>query len=235
MIGKIKRKVEIAGGTLLVDFEIPEKETSFKAGQHFTLKLINPPYNDAKGNQRIFSIVNSPNENGVLTMTTRISESAFKRSLAELPVGTAVEINQLTGEFLLPEDKTRPLVFIAGGIGITPFISMLRYVQEEKLDYGITLLYSNRNKESTAFLQELELLTRKNPNFQLILTMTEDPLWPGEKRRIDGQLIKDYFTAPNDNTYLIAGPPPMVEAAYKALAKAGVDQKNIIVENFFGY
>ncbi len=232
---KIRNKKEIAKNTLLVDFDISEKEISFKPGQHFFITLINPPHTDKKGNQRHFSIVNSPNEKGILTMTTRIRDSAFKRSLFEIPVGTEVEIGIINGSFILPDDKSQPIVFIAGGIGITPFISMLRYINEENFDYKITLLYSNRDRESTAFLEELENIAKNNPKFKLILTMTDDSKWQGEKRRINTQFIEEYFSEPKSCFYLIAGPPAMVKAMHDVLSEVGVEQKNIKTEDFSGY
>ncbi len=235
MRAKIKRKKEIAKGTLLVDFDISKKEISFKPGQYFFITLINPPYTDKKGNQRHFSIVNSPNEKGILTMTTRIRDSAFKRSLFEIPVGTEVEIGIIDGGFILPDDKSQPIVFITGGIGITTFISMLRYVSEENLDYKITLLYSNQDRESTAFLEELENIAKNNPKFKLILTMTDDSKWRGEKRRINAQFIEEYISELKSCFYLIAGPPAMVKAMHDVLSEVGVEQKNIRAENFSGY
>ena len=144
-------------------------------------------------------------------------------------------IDNIAGTFTLPKEKKIPLVFIAGGIGITPFISMLRYINEQKLNYKITLLYSNRNKESTAFFKELEEIARKNKNIRIILTMVEDPEWQGETRMIDAKLLKDYFPETNRNIYMIAGPPGMVKAVADVLRKLGVDSENILLDNFAGY
>jgi ferredoxin-NADP reductase len=108
-------------------------------------------------------------------LCTRIRDSAFKRSLVELPVGAEVDVEQPKGKFVLPEDASRPLVFVAGGIGITAFRSMLRYIQDERLPHRVTLIYSNRDRESTAFLDELEQIEQTNPNIRLIVTMTNDP------------------------------------------------------------
>jgi len=232
---KIKNKKEVAKNTLLVDFDISENKISFKPGQYFFITLINPPHTDKKGNQRHFSIVNSPNEKGILTMATRIRDSAFKRSLLEIPVGTEVEIGIINGSFILPDNKSQPIVFIAGGIGITPFISMLRYISQENLDYKIILLYSNRDRESTAFLEELENIAKNNPRFKLILTMTDDLKWQSEKRKINAQFIKEYISKPKSRLYLIAGPPIMVKAVYDALSEISVNQKNIKTDNFSGY
>jgi len=231
----ISDKKEIAKGTLLVELELLGERVDFKPGQFFKLELVNPSYTDEKGNARLFSIVNSPNQKDVLVMATRLTDSAFKKSLNELPIGKEAVIENIMGNFTLPNDNKRPLILIAGGIGITPFMSMLNYVTEQKLDYKITLIYSNRDKGSTAFYGELQELANKNKNIKIILTMTQDPEWKGENRRVDAQLIKDYIKDLNSSTFMTAGPPQMVTAVVSALKEAGVDEKSIIIENFGGY
>lgn len=226
MKAKIAEKKEIAEGILMVKFKVLENFT-FVPGQYFFINL--------RGATRHFSIVNSPNEKGILTMTTRLRDSAFKKSLKELPIGTEVEIQRIAGKFTLSEDTSRPLVFIAGGIGITPFISMLRFISEQKLDYKITLIYSNKAASSTAYLEELKTFESRIPDLKLILVMTDDNSWTGEKRRVDANLLKEYFPQPNINTYMVVGPPLMVEALEKALLEIGVSEANIKIENFTGY
>jgi ferredoxin-NADP reductase len=157
---KVKEKREVAKGTLFVLFDLLGQEVDFRAGQYFWVTLLDPPYDDEKGPRRHISVVTSPNERGVLGLCTRLRDSAFKRSLAELPVGAAVEVEQPKGDFVLPDETDLPLVFLAGGIGITVFRSMLRSIVEERLSHRVTLVYSNRDRESTAFLDELTQLAR---------------------------------------------------------------------------
>ncbi|MBI2039493.1 FAD-dependent oxidoreductase [Candidatus Microgenomates bacterium] len=234
MKGIVRNKKEVATGTLLVSFEVIEPFT-FKPGQYCFVTLINPPYPDDRGNRRHFSIVNSPNEKGTITITTRLSESGFKRGLRELKIGDQTQLGPIAGAFVLPDDTSIPLVLIAGGIGITPFMSILKFVAEERLPYQITLIYSNRDQSSTTFYDELQLLSTQLPNFQLVLTMTEDPNWTGEKRRVDTTFIKEYFPNVNAQKYMVVGPPGMVSAVQNALLEAGVTPDNINVENFTGY
>lgn len=228
-------KKEIAKGTLMVEFELLEGRVDFKPGQFFMLELLNPPYADEKSNKRMFSIVNSPSEKDVIIMATRLTDSAFKVSLNALPTGAEVIIDSIAGTFTLPKETKTPLVFIAGGIGITPFMSMLRFVNEKKLDYKIILLYSNRNKESTAFFNELEGIAIKNKNIKIIFTMNDDANWHGESRMIDSQFIKDHVHEPHSHTYMISGPPAMVQATIKALKSVGADEENIMTDSFVGY
>src|SRR5581483_953329 len=143
MRATIADKREVAKGTLFVVFDLLGQEVDFRAGQYFWVTLLDPPYDDEKGPRRHISVVTSPNERGVLGLCTRLRDSAFKRSLAELPVGTEVDVEHPKGDFLLPDETDRPYVFLAGGIGITVFRCMLRYVDEEELPHRITLVYSN--------------------------------------------------------------------------------------------
>ena len=236
MRAKIKEKREVAKGTLLVIFDLLGEEVDFTAGQYFWVTLLDPPYDDEKGPRRHISVVTSPNERGVLGLCTRLRDTAFKRSLAELPVGTEVDVEQPKGNFLLPSETERPFVFIAGGIGITVFRSMLLYITEEGLPHRVTLVYSNRDRESTAFLDEVQELEQRNPNIRLVLTMTDDSSWDGEKRYIDADLLRDHLEGDlKDFRYLVAGPPPMTEAVVEKLGQAGIPEEQIAADRFSGY
>ena len=232
----IKEKREVARGTLLVVFDLLGREVDFKPGQYFWVTLLDPPYEDEKGPRRHISVVTSPNEHGVLGLCTRLRDSAFKRSLAELPIGAEVDVEEPKGSFLLPEETDQRYAFIAGGIGITVFRCMLRYIVEEQLPHRVTLVYSNRDRESTAFLDELLELEQGNPNLRLVLTMTDDPAWDGESRRIDAELLHDHLGDELQSlTYLIAGPPHMVEGVVGTLHDAGVPEEQIRSDRFTGY
>lgn len=236
MRAQIKEKREVAKGTLLVTFDLLGEAVDFTPGQYFFVTLPDVGHQDDKGLRRHITVVTSPNETGVLGFATRMRDSAFKRSLRELPVGADVEVEPPKGSFALPDDASRPLVFVAGGIGITVFRSMLRFIQEEGLSFRVTLIYSNRDRESTAFLDELQDLERENANLRLVLTMTQDPGWQGETRKIDSEFFRDHLGENLDeNTFLVAGPPAMVEGMQEALAEAGVDEKNVIAERYSGY
>lgn len=236
MRATIKEKREVAKGTLLVIFDLRGEEFDYQPGQYFWVELLDPPYADEKGPRRHISAVTSPTERGVIGLCTRIRDSAFKRSLVELPVGAEVDVEQPKGTFVLPADTSRPLVFVAGGIGITAFRSMLRYIQDERLPHRVTLIYSNRDRESTPFLDELEQIERTNANIRLIVTMTNDGAWPGERRRVDANFFEEYLgDSFADATYMVAGPPGMAEAATEELKKVGVDERLITTDSFSGY
>jgi ferredoxin-NADP reductase len=232
----IKEKREVAKGTLLVIFDLQGEEIDFRPGQYFWVELLDPPYDDEKGPRRHISVVTSPTDRGVLGLCTRLRDSAFKRSLVELPAGTEVEVEQPKGQFALPEDTTPHYVFLAGGIGITVFRSMLRYIDATGEPYKVTLVYSNRDRESTAFLDELEELDGRADWFDLVATMTKDPDWGGETRRIDEDLLGDVLDGDlASHTYLVAGPPAMAEGVSETLKGAGIPEERILSDGFSGY
>jgi ferredoxin-NADP reductase len=236
MRATILEKREVAKGTLFVVFDLLGAEVTFSPGQYFWVTLLDPPYDDEKGPKRHISVATSPNQHGVLGLCTRLRDSAFKRSLAELPVGTDVEVEQPKGSFALPADTSRPYVFIAGGIGITVFRSMLLYITEGQLPYDVTLLYSNRDRESTAFYDELVSLDRAHDNVRIVFTMTDDAGWDGESRRVDAGFLRAQLAGDLDShTYLVAGPPAMTEAMKQMLAGAGVADEHVLASGFSGY
>jgi ferredoxin-NADP reductase len=232
---RIKEKRDVAKGTLMVVFDLLGEEVDFQPGQYFWVTLVDPPYDDEKGPRRHITVVTSPTERGVLGLATRLRDSAFKRSLAELPEGTEVEVEQPKGSFVLPQETDKHYVFLAGGIGITVFRSMLRYIADEGLPHRVTLVHSNRDRESTAFYDELRELEAANANLEIVFTMTEDSGWDGETRRIDAEMLRDHLGDLDTYTYFIAGPPGMVEGVSGALQEAGIPEDQTRSQGFSGY
>jgi ferredoxin-NADP reductase len=236
MDARVKEKREIAKGTLFVTFDLQGEEVDFQPGQYFFVTLPDLGYQDERGLRRHITVVTSANEKGVLGLATRLRDSAFKKTLREIEVGTEVEVEPPKGKFVLPEETSRPLVFVAGGIGITVFRSMLLYIREKRLPYRVTLIYSNRDPESAAFLDEMQALEGELPDFRLIVTMTDDPNWEGDRRRLDAAFFKEQLEGDlNQYTFMIAGPPEMAEAMQTELAAAGVDEANVAADRFSGY
>src|SRR5690606_1853211 len=118
---------------------------------------------DDRGSRRHISIVDYISESQILKIAVRVRSSGFKQSLLHLPVDAPIEITIPHNDIKLPKDNTIPLVFIAGGIGITPFISMFTYLQRHKLKTSITLLYSNRSVVSTPYFDEIQTFTKQVP------------------------------------------------------------------------
>jgi ferredoxin-NADP reductase len=235
MDAKIKEKTEVAKGTLMVVFDLLGEQVDFVPGQYFWVELPNRGYDDERGLRRHISIVTSPNDRGVLGLATRIRDTAFKRTLWEMEVGDGAIVEEPKGDFQLPEDTSQHYVFVAGGIGITIFRSMLRYIAEENLPYRITLVYSNRDLESTAFLDELKELEQQINGLQMVLTMTDDDTWEGDKRRIDADFLRELVDDLGGATYLVSGPPAMVNSVGDSLEEAGVPEEQVLRSKFAGY
>jgi ferredoxin-NADP reductase len=233
---QIKEKKEVAKGTLMVTFDLLGEEVDHRPGQYFWVELPDRGHDDERGLRRHITVVTSPNERGVLGLATRIRDTAFKRTLSELEVGDEVIVEEPKGDFQLPEDTSKEYVFIAGGIGITVFRSMLKYIAEEGLPYRITLLYSNRDRESTAFTDELKELERKIEGLRVVFTMTDDPGWDGEKRRIDADFVREMVGGDlAGHTYLVSGPPGMVNGVADMLEAEGVPAEQVLRSRFAGY
>jgi ferredoxin-NADP reductase len=233
---RVKEKQEVAKQTLLVRFDLLGQEVDFQPGQYFWVTLPNIGYDDERGLRRHITVVTSPNERGVLGLCTRLRDTAFKRTLAELEVGAEVDVEHPKGDFVLPSETDRPYVFLAGGIGITVFRCMLRYIVEEGLPHRVTLVYSNRDRESAAFLDELAEIERVHENIRVVLVMTDDPDWEGEKRRIDADVLRDHLDGGLDGyVHLVAGPPGMVDAMEGMLLGAGVPEGQVRPARFSGY
>ncbi len=231
------RREEVAAGTSAFHFEKPQG-FEFRAGQFAELSLIDSPETDAEGNTRQFSLASAPEERELM-FTTRMRDSAFKRALGRAPEGTQVKLEGPFGDFVLPRDSSRPLVFLVGGIGITPFRSMVLHAARARLPHRIFLFYSNRQPEDAPFLGELKMLESQNPNYRMIPTMTNaEPspvLWSGERGYITAEMVVRHTGTLIGPRYYSAGPQGMVAAMRKMLNGAGVDDDDIRTEEFSGY
>jgi len=235
MKANLLTKVKLVKDTTQFDFELVAGELVFLPGQFLSIKLPEVRSADDESNIRYFSIVSSPSQNKKFSITTRLSTSAFKQALFNLVLGAEVEVGAIGGVMTLPTDTAQPLVFVAGGIGITPFMSMLTFVKENNTEHKITLLYSNRTRPSSAYFDELIKLEEDLPNFKMIATMTDDEYWTGEKRLIDHEFIKENITDYKEAKYFVAGPPPMVLAMANNFDRLGITKDHYILEEFFGY
>lgn len=237
MRATIVKKDLAAELTCYAEFEL-EEAVDFTPGQYFFVTL-NPSDETHKDEMtHHFSIVNSPNQKGVLALTTRLrlDQSRFKRTLNDAKIGDKVEIGKINGSFVLPEDTSKPIVLIALGIGITPYISMLRWVFEENKPYQFTVIYSDNETKSMAFLDELRRMDRAHDNLKLILSVTGDGAWDGEKRHVGGDFVKEYLGGGYaGQLYFVSGPPTIVEKVAASLKQAGIADENIETDSFSGY
>lgn len=240
--GAATREVELLGreqvaeGTVAFRLSKPNGFT-YRAGQHVTLSLVGYSATDTRGNTRVLTLASGPHEPELL-VATRMRDTAFKRALQTMPIGSRLAIAGPDGDMTLHADAARPAVFLAGGIGITPFLAMAREASERKLPQKITLFYSARRPEDAAFLAELQGLETANPNFRLVATMTAPEAagtWRGATGMINIEMLRRYLPDMLAPVYYLAGPAPMVAAMQETLAKAGVAKADIRFEQFYGY
>ncbi len=234
---KMKDRKEVAEGTMSFQFEKPSG-WAFEAGRYLDMTLLDPSETDSEGNVRSFSIASAPHEE-TLMVATRMRDTAFKRVLRTMPFGNAVKIEGPSGDLILQNDPTRTAVFLAGGIGITPFRSIVHWAAKEKLPNRIVRFYCNRRPKDAPFLAELQSLERDNPKYKLIASMTEKEKshrpWNGETGHINQEMLGRHLKGVASPIYYIAAPPAMVEGLHEMLSKAGILDDDIRVEEFGGY
>jgi ferredoxin-NADP reductase len=209
----------------------------YRAGQFIDITLIDPPETDAEGNTRGFSISSAPSED-VITITTRLRDTAFKRVLREMPLGTDVRIEGPFGDLRL-HNAARPAVVLTGGIGITPFRSLvLQAIRTGGLRYPVVIFYANRRPQDAAFLDELRELAMHEPNLTLVPTMSgldAGDTWQGERGHIDAGMLGRHLDGLTDAIYYLTGPPGLVHGLRTMLVDAAVDEDDIRTEEFTGY
>lgn len=219
---KIKEQKDIADGTTEVIFIRPES-FSFVPGQYIQLEIPKMTFKDPKGNSRVFSIASDPRSKDSLSVVFRQSDSGFKKTLTSLPIGSSLNLEGPMGNFTFEPNAGTSHVFVAGGVGISPFMSMLRHSSALDAPASVKLIYANRSEKTTAYRKELKELAR-------------DTRWFIYKE-IFGKITKDVlekFYQP-EVLWWIVGPPRMVAEVSYVLQQMGVTQKAIRTESFTGY
>jgi ferredoxin-NADP reductase len=232
------RRETVAEDTMAFYLERPAG-FAFEAGQHATLRVLEPTDIDGFGQSRTFTFASAPHE-PELMIATRMRDTAFKRTLRSAPLGLRVGLDGPEGLMLLKdEDVARPAVFIAGGIGVTPFLSIARRAAKVPLPHRIHLFYSNRRPEDAPFLEELRELERANTNFRLIPTMTQMHNsrlpWEGETGPIREEMLARHLPDLKSPVYYLAGPPGMAMGMQVLLDRLGIADRDVRGEEFYGY
>lgn len=205
---------------------VPEEPLHFKAGQFIHHVLHHLPTDD-RGSDRWFTNAAAPFEKNV-RITTRIDpekSSSFKKKLQSLAIGKKLEISNITGDFIL-EDPEKEYVFIAGGIGITPFRSILAELDHAKKPIKVSLIYANRDQQ-IVYKEELEAIAQRNPAFQIHYVFSPE--------HIDEKKIKELVTDMQKPMFYISGPEQMVDNIGETIKKMGVGQERIKQDWFPGY
>lgn len=236
------KKVSEAKGTKSYYWK-PEKKVMWLPGQYYYFTLPKLTDNDARGATRHFTISSSPTEEHIVLTTRLREESGYKKTLDETKIGESIEGDGPTGTFILDQEQSEPQIFLAGGIGITPFRSFIKFALDNGYKTPIYLIYSNSLPEEIVFRKELENWTNKMENFKLLLTVSKSKesseKWTGSVGRIDEKLImnavKNWNLDIKNTTFWVCGPPPMVSAMEGFLEKLKIAPDNIITEKFTGY
>lgn len=198
----------------------------FKPGQFFMFYLLK----DGKLAPKPYSIASSPTSD-FLQVTYKLA-GFFTHELIKLKVGDKVQISGPFGVFVFDEAKPES-VFIAGGVGLTPFMSMIRFANEKKLSNKQTLLFSNKTKADIIFEEELDTIAEANEHFTVVNTLTrEEGPWSGEKGRIDKAFIEKHLPNYLEQYFYLCGATPMVKAISDLLNEMKVPIHQVKMEKF---
>ncbi len=226
---------QLVAGTSEFTFAKPA-EFEFIAGQYVIVKLPELHYPDERGPARSFTLLSAPLE-PELRIATRMTGSGFKQTLTEMRT-EPIELYGPQGEFALRTPSNGKAIWIAGGIGITPFYSMLHDSMHQELLPQTTLIYSNRDFEHAAFHLEFTELAKHSSQWRYLPTFTDlsdDDSWPGERRLINAEFLQEIKADLVDADIYLCGPPAMVEAIKSDLSRLGISERRIFFESFLGY
>ncbi|HET7276282.1 MAG TPA: FAD-dependent oxidoreductase [Longimicrobiaceae bacterium] len=234
---RLRHRKLVAHETLAIGVDRPG-EFDFEAGQYADLTVFNAGDRDALGPIRSLSIASVPGAD-YLEFIMRVRDTAFKRSLATLPVGADLLVEGPFDDLGFSRENGREMVFIAGGVGIAPFMSVLRETAAAGGELPATLFYSNRRPEDAAYLEELRRLEDDISGLRLVPTMTgmaESSLeWEGETARLEMDLLERYLPSIVGPSYYIVGSPTLISQMRRTLTGAGVPDADIGLEMYSGY
>lgn len=220
------------------EFSFAKPDTfSFLPGQYLEWTLPSQGA-DSRGNRRYFTIASSPTESDLI-LTIKIPEkpSTFKQHLLSLEPGEHIVAHQLSGDFVLPEDSSVPLVFIAGGIGVTPFRSMIQYLLDQNEKREIVLFYACSTAEELVYTELFSQAATNGVTFVPLVTDADQAPrnWRGETGYLTAQLIQKHVESYSQRRYYISGPNVMVESYKKLLHELKIPTSQIVTDYFPGF
>lgn len=221
----ILRRKELSSPAIGSFWFEPARRFAFAPGQFLEYTLAHPRA-DARGVRRYFTIASSPTEPQML-LTSRFSEggSTFKRALRTLETGDEIVASKVAGDFVLPSDTAKKLAFIAGGIGVTPFRSIVKYLLDTNQPRDIVLLYGARGEDNLVFRDIFEE-ARERFGMRTVYVLS---------RMINEAVIRNEIPDFKERVFYISGPEAMVQAMAKLLAGMGIPRKQIKRDYFPGY
>jgi ferredoxin-NADP reductase len=213
---------------------LPEQIFAYQPGQYIEMTLPHA-HADARGLRRYFTLASSPTESQFhLGVRYYTPSSTFKLALRN-PAGHEMAFGQVGGDFVMPKDKAKKLVFIAGGIGITPFRSMVKFLSDTGEVRDIIILYAERNANDIAYYNELEEARRKVSVQTTYLLETPAALANSQTSRITSEIIEEKVPDYRERIFYISGPQPMVHSVKRMLHELGVSSRHIKTDYFSGY
>lgn len=233
---KLSQKIRMA--PQIVDFVFkPTQKLAYIPGQYMEFTLAHP-HPDSRGNRRYLTLASSPTEKTVhLGVRFYEQSSSFKKALYNMNGKTQFIAAQIAGDFTLPQNPKQKLVFIAGGIGITPFRSMLKYLIDTQQRRDIILFYINRTADEIVYKDVLHAVQMKL-GIKTVYALTDTTAipynWPGLVGRINEEAIKGIVPDYQERTYYLSGPPEMVRANEKILKNINVKSDQIKKDFFPG-
>jgi ferredoxin-NADP reductase/nitrite reductase/ring-hydroxylating ferredoxin subunit len=254
----LTEKQEVEGTDIMTFKFTKEGYPEYKAGQFafFPLDNVN---NDSRGPVRHFSLASSPTEDALI-ISTRIRDTPYKQRLSTIQEGAQVKVSKPQGNFVLHDDYSKHAIFLSGGIGVTPFRSMIKYATDNQLPIKITMFDSNRSQQNILYKDEFDKWAAQNRNLKIIYTITEEEKgreqdqhriadasgsttetkenWNGERGRIDRIMIGRHLSREeiSNAIFYICGPPGMISALEDLLQKQfQIPEGRIEVEEFTGY
>jgi glycine betaine catabolism B len=208
----------------------PQETISFTPGQYFLVSI--PAHKDFKNEWRPMTFTNLPWDAHITFSAKRMG--AFTGALHALAAGGCLQLKGPRGESLNFDASIRDdLVLLAGGSGITPFISIIRYAVAKDLPNRIVLLFSNKSEKDIIYREELDRLNGKK-RISVVYSLTREipQDWDGERGRIDGDMIRRHVDRPKEKLWYLCGPPPMTEILEQALEGIGVSRKRLRLESW---
>jgi ferredoxin-NADP reductase len=216
-----------------------DKKLSFIPGQYMEWTLQHPN-SDSRGNRRYFTIASSPTENNVrLGIKFYQPASSFKKALLSMtPQSLPIVGTQIAGDFTLPQNPSKKLVFLAGGIGITPFRSMLKYLIDTNQARDIVLLYSNKNISEIVY-QDVLTQAQMQLKIKVLYTLTDTSAlpaqWQGKVGRVNPEMIQQEIPDYRERIFYLSGPHAMVKGFESVLHSMGVSKSQIKTDFFPGF
>ena len=214
---------------------------AYRPGQYVFFELDELAFPDERGKRRHFTIASAPSEQGIVMFTTKLRGSGFKETLRHAPLSYEFTMETPKGSFVMPDesgssDHARQLVFVAGGIGVTPYRSMLRHAADMHAPLNATLFYFNRTAADIIYRAELDAIAAQMPSFKLVHVLNErETGMASEVGKLDEAMLKKYVPDMMQAYYMVSGPPPMVNAYMEMLTQLGVSEDALKKDSFTGY